>query len=233
MIYSKIKYLIFIILLLLISGCGSSYDYSIHKPKVRYKPSLKSLDRLNKKNMGKRYVWAEEGPYCFDCSGFTYFTYGSMGIELPRVAREQFKKGIPVKKSELQKGDLVFFGNKRTGVATHVGIYIGNGKFEHASTAKKRVVISSLNKKYYKNHYLGARRYYNFTNKYKIDTTAYTQNSVSTFKPVNRTLVKKEVINKTNNSKTKKVDAVELVKSIKIEDDVNTSVVENYSESMF
>jgi len=163
MISSKIKITILTISALLISAC-SKYDYSIHKPKVRYKPSLQALDKLNRSNMGKRYVWAEEGPYCFDCSGFTYFTFGSMGIDMPRVAREQFKKGIPVSKNELQKGDLVFFGNPRTGVATHVGIYIGNGKFQHASTAKKRVVISSLNKKYYRTHYLGARRYYNFNN---------------------------------------------------------------------
>ena len=165
MIYSKIKLISISIFFLILTGCASKYDYTIHKPKVLYKPSIEALDKLNRQNMGKRYVWAEEGPYCFDCSGFTYFTYGTMGIELPRVAREQFKKGIPIAKSELQKGDLVFFGNPRTGVATHVGIYIGNGMFEHASTAKKRVVISSLNKRYYKTHYLGARRYYDFNNK--------------------------------------------------------------------
>jgi len=163
MIYSKIKFTFTLFTALFISAC-SQYDYSIHKPKVLYKPSLQALDKLNVANMGKRYVWAEEGPYCFDCSGFTYFTFGTMGIDMPRVAREQFKKGIPVAKSNLQKGDLVFFGNRRTRVATHVGIYVGNGMFEHASTTKKRVIVSSLNKKYYRTHYLGARRYYNFNN---------------------------------------------------------------------
>jgi hypothetical protein len=164
MIYSKIK--LALIATLFFAGCSSKYDYTIHKPKVRYKPSLSALDKLNSSNMGKRYVWAEEGPYCFDCSGFTYFTYGTMGIEIPRVAREQFKKGTPIPRSELQKGDLVFFDTSRSrrGVPTHVGIYVGNGMFEHASTAKKRVVISSLNKPYYRSRYLGARRYYNFNN---------------------------------------------------------------------
>jgi len=231
MIYSKIKYLLFISLALLISGCGSSYDYSIHKPKVRYKPSLKSLDRLNKINMGKRYVWAEEGPYCFDCSGFTYFTYGSMGIELPRVAKEQFKKGTPISKSELQKGDLVFFGNKRTGVATHVGIYIGNGKFEHASTAKKRVVVSSLNKPYYKKHYLGARRYHNFTTQYNSYSQYKPVQSAPTFKP---TYTPKPKVRE-----DKKKKSIEMIKNIVVEEDVTQTPespsveVESSSESMF
>jgi hypothetical protein len=122
MIYSKIK--LALIATLFFAGCSSKYDYTIHKPKVRYKPSLSALDKLNSSNMGKRYVWAEEGPYCFDCSGFTYFTYGTMGIEIPRVAREQFKKGTPIPRSKLQKGDLVFFDTSRSrrGVPTHVGI---------------------------------------------------------------------------------------------------------------
>ena len=161
MIYLKIS--AFLVALFIFSGC-SRYDYTIHKPKVLYKPSVKALDKINRRNLGKRYVWAEEGPYCYDCSGLTYFTYGTMGIEIPRVAREQFKKGIPVSKSELQKGDLVFFDTSKyfRGKVTHVGIYLGNGKFEHASSSKKRVVISSLNNPYYKRRYLGARRYYNF-----------------------------------------------------------------------
>jgi len=161
MIYSKIKFIVLVFLFILLSAC-SRYDYSIHKPKVLYKPSANALDKINKNNMGRRYVWAEEGPYCFDCSGLTYFTYGTMGVEIPRIANEQFKTGTPIAKSDLQKGDLVFFGNRYTRKATHVGIYLGNGKFQHASTTKRRVIVSSLDKPYYKSHYLGARRYYNF-----------------------------------------------------------------------
>ncbi len=158
MIYLKISILF---LTILFTAC-SKYDYSIHKPKVRFKPSSYALDKLNREALGKKYIWAEEGPYCFDCSGLTYYNFGSMGIEIPRVADKQFRRGIPIAKSKLQKGDLVFFGNGTR--ATHVGIYLGNGKFEHASSAKKRVIISSLNSSYYKKHYMGARRYYNFYN---------------------------------------------------------------------
>ncbi len=154
------------LLFLLLSGCTTSkYDYTIHKPKVRYKPSLKALSKLNNRALGKPYIWAEERAYKgFDCSGLTYYNFGSMGIEIPRTANEQFHSGTPVAKSDLQKGDLVFFATKRgrPNFASHVGIYLGDGKFEHASSAKKRVIISSLNSKYYSSHYIGARRYYNF-----------------------------------------------------------------------
>ena len=163
MTYLKTKYILLIIFTLLISGCATSgYDYSIHKPKVRYKPSIHALDKLDSRALGSKYVWAEEGPYCYDCSGLTYYNFGTMGIEIPRVADAQFRNGTPIPRSELQKGDLVFFGNGRR--ATHVGIYVGNGKFEHASSAKQRVVISSLDKAYYRRHYMGARRYHSFYN---------------------------------------------------------------------
>ncbi len=156
--------LILIPILLLLSGCASKYDYSIHKPKVRFKPSIKAIKKLNRETIGHRYVWGAENDGKYDCSGLTYYTLGSMGIEIPRVANDQFHKGTPVSINELQKGDLVFFATskRRPGVATHVGIYIGNGKFQHASSSKKRVVISSLNSRYYRSHYIGARRYYNF-----------------------------------------------------------------------
>jgi len=178
--FKKIKYFL-PLLALIISGCASKYDYTIHKPKVLYKPSLAALDKLNQRNLGRRYVWAEEGPDCFDCSGLTYFTYGTMGIEIPRVAREQFRVGTPIPKSQLQKGDLVFFdtGKYYTGRVTHVGIYLGNGKFQHASTSKSGVIISSLNHPYYKRRYLGARRIYRFTPYYQ--NSFYTQhNSINT-----------------------------------------------------
>jgi len=96
-------------------------------------------------------------------------TFGTMGIEIPRVSSAQFREGTPVKRSELKKGDLVFFdtGKHFTGRVNHVGIYIGNGKFIQASSAKKKVVITSLDKPFYKQRYLGARRYYNFTDSFK------------------------------------------------------------------
>ena len=102
MTFLKTKYALLIIFTLLISGCATSgYDYSIHKPKVRYKPSINALDKLNQRALGSKYVWAEEGPYCYDCSGLTYYNFGTMGIEIPRVADAQFRNGTPIARSEL------------------------------------------------------------------------------------------------------------------------------------
>ena len=106
----KYGLLLLSLFLLFLGGCGRKYDYTIHKPKVQYeKPSRKALSGILDKQLGKPYVWAEEGPDRFDCSGYTYYMYGSMGIEIPRTAHEQAKRGKYIKPSELQYGDLIFF----------------------------------------------------------------------------------------------------------------------------
>ncbi len=137
-------------------------DYSIKKPKVKYTPSRKNLDKMVKKLQGTPYVWAEEGPNKFDCSGFTYYLYGSMGIEIPRVAREQAKVGKRIGINELEYGDLIFFAtNKRhRRRITHVGMYLGDGWFTHASTTKHEVIYSNLyTSPYYKKRLRICRRY--------------------------------------------------------------------------
>lgn len=95
-----------------------------------------------------------------DCSSFTQFVFKENGINIGRTANEQYSKGKTVKKDELKAGDLVFFqGTYSTGGASHVGIYVGNGKFIHNSSGKKGTVVSDLNSPYYKSHWLGAKRY--------------------------------------------------------------------------
>jgi NlpC/P60 family/SPOR domain len=137
-------------------------DYDIKKPLVKYEPNKQSLDKMVKELQGRPYVWAEEGPNQFDCSGFTYYMYGSMGIEIPRVAREQAKKGDEIKMHELVYGDLIFFDTekRRRGKITHVGMYLGNGWFTHASTTEYEIVYSNLNTSpYYKKRLRICRRY--------------------------------------------------------------------------
>ena len=165
----KLTYLLLPILaLFLLTACGKpdhhprNPNYSIKKPKVVYKPSTKNLGKMVKKLNGSPYVWAEEGPNNFDCSGYTYYMYGSMGIELPRVARAQAKVGKYIKPTELQYGDLIFFDTtkRRNGKITHVGMYMGDGWFTHASTKKYEVVYSNLRtSKYYKKRLRICRRY--------------------------------------------------------------------------
>jgi len=135
--------------------------YEIIKPKKKYEPSVKNLAKMITQLQGHPYVWAEEGPNNFDCSGLTYYMYGSMGIEIPRVAREQARHGKKINFKDLAYGDLIFFatGHNRHKI-THVGIYLGNGWFTHASTTKHEVIYSNLYKtKYYKNRLRTCRRY--------------------------------------------------------------------------
>ncbi len=162
-IYPPVAFL----LLLVLSGCKpdphpKNPDYTIKKPLVKYEPNKKSLDKMVKELQGRPYVWAEEGPNQFDCSGFTYYLYGSMGIEIPRVAREQAINGQKIKMDELVYGDLIFFDTDENpkGKITHVGVYLGNGWFTHASATEYEIVYSNLNTSpYYKKRLRVCRRY--------------------------------------------------------------------------
>ena len=135
------------------SGCAlkkpySYPNYEIIKPEKTCNPNRTNIQDLLDSYLDKPYVWAEEGPYAFDCSGLTYNIYGKMGIDIPRVAREQAKMGKNVKFKNLHYGDLIFFGstNKRSQTINHVGIYLGDGWFAHASSEKRKVTISHFKK---------------------------------------------------------------------------------------
>ncbi len=108
-----------------------------------------------KKQLGKRYVWGATGPRTFDCSGFTSYVCKKNGVYIPRTSISQSKVGKRVNRRGLKAGDLVFFdtSKRHRGYINHVGIYIGNNKFIHASSAKKRVVITSLEKPFYKSRF--------------------------------------------------------------------------------
>lgn len=106
---------------------------------------------------GVQYMWAGKSPAGFDCSGFIYYVFSQNGISLPRMADEQFWTGVSINKRELQPGDLVFFSTYEPG-PSHVGLYLGEGDFIHASSGAGVVTITSLDTPYYQARYLGARR---------------------------------------------------------------------------
>lgn len=112
-----------------------------------------------KQYLGVPYRWGgeslEEGG--FDCSGLVYFVFAKHGIQLKRTADLQFLQGVPIAKSDLEPGDLVFFSSNGKTI-THVGIYSGDEQFIHAPRTGRNVSFDSLNSTYYKRVYKGARR---------------------------------------------------------------------------
>lgn len=123
---------------------------------------LAKLGDYAKGFLGTPYKYGTSGPQSFDCSGFTSYIFKNFGIVLPRSSKDQATAGEKVSKKDLALGDLVFFDTvgKIDGQITHVGIYIGDGKFIHASSGSnaKKVVISDLNEGYYKDRFITARR---------------------------------------------------------------------------
>lgn len=128
---------------------------------VKQVPNLPSKERsvavLARHFLGARYRWGGTTSRGFDCSGFVQTMFRRVGVNLPHSAREQFKIGKPVKRSELRPGDRVYFHTYSSG-ASHAGIYTGDNKFIHASSRGKSVTISSLGDPYYKKRFLGGRR---------------------------------------------------------------------------
>ena len=94
-----------------------------------------------------------------DCSGFVKQVYSEFNVRLPRTAREQFLEGTKIDKDELTTGDLVFFRSRKSNAPGHVGIFIDDDKFIHASTRNGGGVrIDSLTDQYYSGTFIGASR---------------------------------------------------------------------------
>ena len=131
-----------------------NYDYVL----------VDNLMREAYKHIGARYRYGSKGPNAFDCSGFTSYVYKKNNMNIGASSREQYAKNTPIKREDLQPGDLVFFTSPRSrkGVG-HVGIVIDYDPIEnvftfiHASTSSG-VKISKSNESNYARRYVGARR---------------------------------------------------------------------------
>jgi peptidoglycan DL-endopeptidase LytE len=126
-------------------------------------PSLSDLNMQErlilfaKKLLNIPYKFGGNGLLGIDCSAYVKKVYGLVGIDLPRSARAQFTEGMPVSDGDLSSGDLVFFRTYAS-FPSHVGIYLGNNLFIHASSRSKRVTIDSLETPYYWKRFIGAKR---------------------------------------------------------------------------
>lgn len=120
-----------------------------HQEQMKEEKRKKKIEKivdLALDQRGKRYVWGATGPNTFDCSGLMLWTFGKNGYTLPRVAADQAQTGKHLKRSELKRGDMVFFktDKKAPNRVSHVGLYLGNGKFVHAPRTGDVVKVSKL-----------------------------------------------------------------------------------------
>jgi cell wall-associated NlpC family hydrolase len=110
------------------------------------------------RHVGVRYRWGGMSPRGFDCSGYIGYVMRAVGVSVPRTTYAMWVSGRPVPRDGLTVGDIVFFNTTRPG-PSHAGIYIGNNQFIHASSGFGRVTVTSMDYRYYKPRYLGARRF--------------------------------------------------------------------------
>jgi hypothetical protein len=136
-------------------------DYSVSRQKTYGTGYLReALVKSAKDFIGVPYLWGgasvDDG---FDCSGLTMTVYQLNGLNLPRHSMRQFDAGTSISKDDLQKGDLVFFAKRGTSRVSHVGIYIGNDRFIHASSQGKKIRIDCLSADYFTKQFVGAKTY--------------------------------------------------------------------------
>jgi cell wall-associated NlpC family hydrolase len=115
-------------------------------------------------HLGARYRSGSKGPSAFDCSGFTSYVFGRSGMQIGSSSRDQYARNMPIDRSEMQRGDLVFFTSPRSGRNVgHVGIIVDvdpltqTFSFIHASSSKG-VTITNSNDGFYARRFIGVRR---------------------------------------------------------------------------
>lgn len=152
----------------LLVACSHSPQHSekTNKTKVATAKSnqknLKTGDEiadLAKSLLGSPYQYGGASPKGFDCSGLVFYTHGKLGIRTPRTSLQQYKSAKNISLSKLHSGDLVFFTLNKANVS-HVGIYLGNGRFIHAPKSGKRVTVNNLNDNFWRPRIVSGGRLY-------------------------------------------------------------------------
>ena len=120
--------------------------------------SAGSVVQVGLRLVGSRYRWGGTTPAGFDCSGFVYYTFNKAGVSMPRLMLSQIASGTRIGSGDLRPGDLVYFRNTYKRGISHIGIYVGNGRFVHSGSASTGVQVSDLWSSYWAAHYAGAVR---------------------------------------------------------------------------
>lgn len=155
------------LILLLLVGCTPFPRYGVERASVprergeeadgRRTNDFLKFGTIIQKYLGRPYAGHSRYQPGLDCSLFAQEVMREYsGVSLPRSAEEQYRRGTEVGRNQLEFADLVFFMTERDRIS-HVGIYIGNNEFMHASSSQG-VIISALNEKYWSQRYVGARR---------------------------------------------------------------------------
>lgn len=147
---------------------GCAWQPAIEQPAVaspavpQYSPPLATtgaqIARHALTTLGIPYQYGGESMQGFDCSGLVQFAHSKAGIAVPRTAAEQERHARPVRRGELEPGDLVFFRIGRK--IGHVGIYVDDGRFVHAPATGREVSMESLDSAFYRAHLAGMGRFH-------------------------------------------------------------------------
>jgi cell wall-associated NlpC family hydrolase len=145
------------ILLLTVSACAKQVlapdsPVTVVPPETSPSSRNAAAARVAARYLGAPYVWAGSSPAGFDCSGLVRYAFGKVGVAIPHNAAQQFRLGTPVDRARLIPGDIVFFNRLR-----HNGIYLGDGRFVHATTPGG-VKIARLDDDWFRTRWVGARR---------------------------------------------------------------------------
>ncbi len=145
----------FLLAVSLLGGCSSAPQ----RPLAGSPADRERILDAAKELLGTPYRYGGSDPReGFDCSGLVQYTHRQAGIEVPRTTRAQYNASKPVSRRKLRPGDLVFFRIDGRRIS-HVGIYLGEGRFIHAPSSGKRVSTARLDDPYWRRHYSGAGRF--------------------------------------------------------------------------
>jgi len=141
-------------LVLLVSGCGSQPVAG----EVAGQSTAKEAVSIAMQQVGVPYRYGGTSPQGFDCSGLVYYAYANAGKRVPRTTTELWQQTQAVSEGDMQVGDILFF--RIEGKVSHVGMYVGGGKFVHAPSSGRKVALASLRSDFYQRALIRAGRLY-------------------------------------------------------------------------